>query len=117
MTEKEVRKQIKKEHRRETLYTFRYEALPALLCFIFCVSLSVGITLPIIIHTSNFGDNPPIVLNQAGVIITGILSAISCLLILAGIVFIIIIAVYSTILTVRRHKKEFEEEVERRMNK
>ena len=70
--EKEIRKQIKKEYRQESWFTFKYSVLPGIITFLFCLIIGIGITIPIILHTSNFSENSNIHLSDAGVIVTGI---------------------------------------------
>ena len=115
--EKEIRKQIKKEYRQDLWCSFKYSVLPVIVTYLFCLILGTGMTVPIMLHTSNFSENSNIHLSDAGVIVTGIFSAVSLLILLVAVIFIIIALFYSLILKIKEHKKNFELTVKERMNK
>ena len=112
-TDKQIRKEIKKRLRRDNWSSFLTNLKAFFFVFII-FSISTIIISPLFLHLDNiFRDNPIISLDKTGMIVTGIFSIVTLLVLLFTVVLFIGGIIFSIVVKIKENREWLDMQVER----
>ena len=112
-TDKQIRKEIKKRLRRDNWSSFLTNLKAFFFVFV-VISASIIIISPLFLHLDNvFKDNPIIHLDKTGMIVTGIFSIVTLLILLFFIVLMIWAIILNIVDKIKENREWLDMQVER----
>jgi len=112
-TDKQIRKEIKKRLRRDNWDAFLTNLKAFFFVFV-VISASIIIISPLFLHLDNvFKDNPIIHLDKTGMIVTGIFSIVTLLILLFFIVLMIWAIILNIVDKIKENREWLDMQVER----